>query len=293
MANSIALATKYIPVIDQLYRQASKTAILENGALVRDFDGASAVQILSVATTGLGAYNRNTGYTSGSITATWETHTLSQDRGQKFQLDTMDNDETLGLTLRETMRSFLADKVVPEIDSYRFEKMYEKAGTSVTGTLTDSTAKQAVDAGVEVMDEAEVTEAGRVLFVANSVYNNVKNSDKFSYDVDATAENARDTRFPTYDGMRIIKVPLARFNTAITLSATDGYTQTGEDINFMIVAPNAVFPVVKHNPSNMISPEANQSADAWIMKYRIYHDIFVPANKTKGIYVHAKAAVSA
>jgi hypothetical protein len=37
-------------------------------------------------------------------------------------------------------------------------------------------------------------------------------------------------------------------------------------------------------------PEENQTADAWLFQYRLYHDAFVYDNKVKGIYSHIKAS---
>ena len=94
-----------------------------------------------------------------------------------------------------------------------------------------------------------------------------------------------------YNGMRVIWVPNARFNTAITLNAptssngAGSYTASGATINFLIVHPTAVMQVVKHLIPRIFAPEVNQEADAWKLNYRIYHDAFVKAKKTDGIYL--------
>ena len=58
----------------------------------------------------------------------------------------------------------------------------------------------------------------------------------------------------------------------------------------MIIHPSAVAQVIKHVIPRVFSPEVNQEADAWKINYRIYHDCWVLANKTDGIYVHKKAS---
>ena len=40
----------------------------------------------------------------------------------------------------------------------------------------------------------------------------------------------------------------------------------------------------------IFSPEINQKARAWAMDYRKFHDIWVPDNKLKGLYVSVKEA---
>ncbi len=94
-----------------------------------------------------------------------------------------------------------------------------------------------------------------------------------------------------FNDMQVITVPSGRFNTAVTINApttsagTGGYTASGDAINYMIVHPSAVLQVVKHQIPRIFSPEVNQEADAWKFDYRVYHDCWVKAQKTNGIYV--------
>lgn len=53
MANSITLAQKFLPVIDETYKAASATAPLDTASQA-DFTGANEVKVLKVSTTGLG-----------------------------------------------------------------------------------------------------------------------------------------------------------------------------------------------------------------------------------------------
>lgn len=297
MANSIALANKYIPFIDEVYAKASTTSILENPTFVQNFDGANAVKIYSVATQGLGEYSRNNGYVDGDITGTWETHTLGEDRGRRFVLDAMDDDETLGLSLGGAMSEFMRADVTKEIDAYRFATLAGLAGTSTAAALASGTAKAAVDTAIVAMEEDEVPLEGGTLFVTPTILNMIESSTAYTFNVNAQEASPRDGRIVGfYKGLNVVKVPQTRFYNLITLydgstsgQEAGGYIKTattGRNINFMIVAKGACFPVVKHNPSNIITPDNNQTADGYIMKYRIYHDIFVPTNKTDGIYVH-------
>jgi hypothetical protein len=88
MANNIALAKNYIPLLDEVYKLSSLTAVLESPAeLARA--GASAREILlpKMDLVGLGDYNRTTGYAVGDVTLSYETHTFNFERGRKFSLD--------------------------------------------------------------------------------------------------------------------------------------------------------------------------------------------------------------
>lgn len=294
--NSIALATKFLPILDEIYKRNSLTTVLDTANERVNFIGANTAKVFKVDVDGLGNYSRNAGFVPGSSDGTWETLTIEKDRGRSFTIDTMDNDETLGLAMASTLGEFERTQVVPEVDAYRFAKYAANAGTTVTGTLSGSDDIPALIQTAEAtLDNSEVPYEGRILFVNPTIYSYLKN------DITRYVTNeVRDvnTEVEMYDGMRIIRVPSGRFNSAVTLAApTDsssagGYSASGVDINFMIIHPSAVLQIVKHVIPRVFSPEVNQEADAWKINYRIYHDCWVLANKTYGIYVHKKANAS-
>lgn len=302
MANSIALAEKYLPLLDEVYKKASVTSILDAGSNKVKFEGGNRVEIFKTAMDGLGNYSRTDGFVNGSVTGAWESHTLTQDRGRSFVVDDMDNEETLGQAFGTLASEFIRTKVVPEVDAYRFAKLSSTNGVSsanadiVIGT-TDIPAL--IDAAEMTMGDDEVPEDGRILFISEKCYAGLKN--KITRTL--ANENGVNRMIETYDGMPVIKVPQGRFNTAITMydGSTNGQTaggfiptaSTGYKINFMIVHPSALIQVVKHAKPRIFSPDVNQSADGWKFDYRLYHDEFVEANKVKGIYVHRAATANA
>ena len=246
---------------------------------------------------GMGNYARNTGFVDGSVTGTWETMTLNKDRGRSFMIDAMDDEETIGMAFGTLAGEFIRTKVVPEVDAYRFAKM---AGTSniLAGTPADITVgttdvSSLVDAAEMEMNEAEVPQEGRLLFISETAYAGLRA--KITRQV-MNGEGNINKEVETYDGMRVIRVPQSRFYTAITLydgttsgQTAGGYigtTSTGYKINFMVVHPSAVCQVLKHVKPRIFAPDVNQKADAWKFDYRVYHDIFVYDNKLKGIYLH-------
>ena len=54
------------------------------------------------------------------------------------------------------------------------------------------------------------------------------------------------------------------------------------------MAPGAVVQLTKHAKMRVFDPDTNQSADAYKVDYRIYHDAWVLENKLPGIYCHTK-----
>ena len=144
------------------------------------------------------------------------------------------------------------------------------------------------------MGEAEVNLENAYLFITPTVYGMVKASPNFTRTL-VPSENP-NRNFGEYDNMPVIVVPQSRFYTAVTLNdgktstqEVGGYVKNGEEINFMIVDPAAVMQITKHAKLRVFEPDVNQSADAYKIDYRIYHDAWVLENKAKGIYAHTKA----
>lgn len=302
--NTFELAQSFLPILDEVYKASSKTAILDTANERVRFIGADTVNLYTMSMDGLGDYSRNAGFVTGSVTGAWEPFKLTQDRGRSFMVDVMDNDETMGMAFGTLAGEFIRTQVTPEIDAYRFAKYAGTSGISA-GTPADITVGTTdvaalIQAAETVMGDDEVPEEGRILFISEAGYAGLK--DNISRFV-TNGERGIETAIDYYDGMRIIRVPKARFNTAITLNdgvsageTEGGYTvpaSTSYPINFMIIHPSAVVQIAKHVVPRIFSPQVNQSADAWKFDYRIYHDAFVENNKVAGIYLHRAATANA
>lgn len=284
MPNTITLAEKFLPVIDDIYKAQSVTQILDNDTQV-NFLGANKVQILKTATTGLGDYSRTDGYPKGDVTAVWESFTLDVERGKELAIDRMDDEETLGLAFGAVTGSFMREWVVPEIDAYRFAKYASADGIlKAEDTLTAENILSAIDTAKKEMDANEVPEEGRILFVNSDLQMLLNQSVSRVYGSDA----AVNTIMGSYNGMQVVYVPSSRFVTSIDLG-TDGFTKSedAKDINFLLVYPGSVLQVQKFAMPKIFSPDENQDKDMWKFQFRLYHDCFVPDNKGKGIYLHA------
>ena len=294
--NSVVLAAKYAPILDEVYKRSALTAPLEVNPKLVSFTGANSVNIFKTAMDGLGDYSRSTGYVAGGVQGSWETLTLAKDRGRKFQIDVMDNEETLDMYFGTLVGEFMRTRVVPELDAYRFAKLAGTsnidAATPADITIGTTDVPGLVDAAEASMGDNEVPVEGRILFVSEKAYAGLK-AKITRY---LANENNVNREVEVYNGMRVIRVPQARFCTGITLydGTTNGQTDggykfsasTSYPINFMIVHPSAVIQVTKHALPRIFSPIENQAANAWAFDYRVYHDIFVQTNKVKGIYLH-------
>jgi hypothetical protein len=296
MANSISLAERFYPILDEIYKRESLTSFLDAPTKPISHAGAAEVNIFKTAMTGLGDYSRATGYPAGDVTGTWETITLEADRGRSFAIDAMDDEESLGMAFGTLVGEFMRTQVVPEVDAYRFARYASWSGIQTTSgaTLSDYAGViAAIDVASLAMDEAEVPPEGRVLFISSTHWRLL--SGGLTRTLDAVVSKV-DRRLRVLDELEIIPVPQSRFYTALTLatgatSDSGGYAKagTGKNINFMMLHPTAVDQATKHAPLKVFTPQENQTADAWMVQYRLYHDCWVYDNKVDGVYLHKVA----
>jgi len=293
MAQSIALAQKFQPILDEVYKLSSLTARMDAKIKPVNFAGANVVQVFKTDPIGLGKYDRVSGYPAGQVVGSWETLTLATERGRSFVIDRMDDEETLGMAFGTLAGEFIRTKVVPEIDAYRFSKYASTANINAAtpGTLDANGIIKALDDAKLELDKDEVPSEGRLLYISDNCLNLLESKvSRFLGN-----ENAVDKRVTKYSGMEVIMVPQTRFYKGITLDDgktvdAGGYSKgSGKDINFMIIHPSAVLQVAKHDSLKVFTPDQNQTTDGWLIQYRIYHDAFVYANKLNGIYLHCKA----
>ena len=295
MAQSIALATKFQPILDEIYKSASLTARMDAQTKPVNFAGANVVKVFKTDPIGLGTYSRVSGYPAGQVVGAWETMTLSIERGRAFVIDRMDDEETLGMAFGTLASEFIRTEVAPELDAYRFAKYAGTSGiqTVAGATLDANSILTAIDAAKLALDQNEVPREGRLLYISDACLNLLEGKvSRF-----LANENVVDRTVNRFDGMEVIMVPQTRFYTEVTLDAgasvdAGGYSKTsntGKDVNFMIIHPSSVLQVTKHAALKVFTPEENQTTDGYLVQYRIYHDAFVYDNKVKGIYLHKKA----
>ena len=290
MSNSIALAERFLPILDGVYKKESLTDRLLGANRNIRFTGANKVEVFKTAMDGFADYSRANGFVKGSVTSGWEDYTLTKDRGISLSVDAMDDEETLGMAFGTLASEFMRTKAVPEIDAYRFAAMASASGvggTSADITVGSTDCPSLVDTAEQAMGDDEVPVEGRVLYVSEKFYAGIKS--KITRIL--ANENGVNREIEVFNGMPVVRVPKSRFNTAITLydgTGNFGYAVTagGYAINFMIVHPSAVLPIVKHEIPRIWTPAQNIDADAYKFDLRLYHDCFVLDQKVKGIYVH-------
>ena len=194
----------------------------------------------------------------------------------------MDDLETAGLAFGRLSAQFIRDKVVPELDAFRFASYCGTSGvTKKEETLADGAATvAALSAAVTAMDDEEVTATGRYLFITPTLLQGIN-------DMDTTKSKKVLEGFE-----RVIKVPQRRFYTAIkqlsgkTGEEAGGYTKAAgaANINFAIVQKDALIQYTKHAAPKIIAPENNPDADAYVFGYRMVGIAKAYKNMLSGMY---------
>ena len=282
------LAKNYVSNLDEIYKAEAKASVLDSDGIAKEGKNANEICIPKISMNGLGDYSRNGGYVTNSVNVEYETVQFDYDRGTKIQVDAMDDEETRNVAFGMAGAELERTKVIPEADAYTFAKIAGKTGISgTTGKLsTGADVLSALITAVTAMDEDEVPEEQRFLFITPTLLNLVMG-------LDTTKSREVLDKFA-----KIVKVPQTRFYTAIDLldgtsedEEAGGYAKAsaGKDINFMICHKPAVIKYDKHKVSNIILAKDNQSADADMLKFRKYGVVDVYANKVAGIYCHHKA----
>jgi hypothetical protein len=290
MANTITKFKKYIDKLDEVYKKASLTADLDGDmSLVQAGANTNEIIIPKISMDGLANYSRNSGYVAGDVTLTNETVTFNYDRGRKFTIDSMDNEETAGVAFGKLASEFIRVKVVPEMDAFRFATYSQVSGIGSTEeTLADGSAVLAsLIVTQNAMDEAEVDTENRILYITPTNLNAVQ------------ALDTTKSREVLASFSKIVKVPQSRFYTKIKLNngtsdneIVGGYAKAtdGADINYIVIQKKAVMQYPKHTVNKVVSPEDNQTSDGYLFFYRAYGLADVYENKVAGIYLSAKSS---
>jgi len=297
MANTITPITRYLPLVDELYSAEAKSGLLRTPAIL--FDQTHTVRFKKISTSGLMDYDKETGYSEGSITVAWEDFTLPEDRGVSLNIDFIDNEETFRETYLQAEAKFARTQVIPEIDANTFATI---AGTSGIGTATATDVVPGttdvdtfVEAGIAAFEEAGVPEANRILYISPVAYQAFKANitRQAGWETNITALG---NKVETYNNIPVIVVPQSRFYDSITMNSAGngGYSipAGAHKINFLLVDKNAIVsPLVRANVK-VIMPDVNQARDGYDIKYRFYYGTKVLDNKVNGIYLSAGAAAT-
>ena len=306
MANTIEYAKTFQEELDKAaVAQATSGWMEVNRSLVK-YSGGNEVKIPNVVMDGLANYDRANGFISGSVDLSWQTMTMTQDRGRAFQIDENDVDESgFVLAAASLMGEFQRVHVVPEIDAYRYSTIAQKcmAGdvAAYSYTPAEGTILKALLDDITAVQDIVGESTPLIISIATTVLNILNNSDKLSRKLDVTdfAQGDVTTKVKSLNGIPLRSVPSARMKSKYTFNdgktsgqEKGGFTAAADalDINWLITPQQASIAVSKTDKMRIFDPETNQKARAWGWDYRRYHDLWITKEKLKTCRANFKQA---
>lgn len=304
--NTIEAAKIFVSALDRQMVEDATTGWMEENAGQVKYSGGSEVKIPVISMSGLADYDRDNGYNQGAVSLSFQTRTLTKDRGRQFLLDAMDVDESNFIAnASAVMSEFQRTRIIPEVDAYRYSQIYalakEKHCKSCSPTA--STILSALSADITAVNDAAGA-AELVIVMPYPVADILDSSEKLSryVNVGAFSQGKADIAVKTFNGIPIIRVPSSRmmsaytFNDGKTGGQTDGGFTPAADavrINWIVCPRTAPIAVSKTDNIKIFDPAVNQKADAWLIQYRKYHDLWIKDNALEAVRVCVEPAAAA
>lgn len=294
--------------LDKLMVEELTSGFMEANAGDVIYNGGNEIKIPSIVMDGLKDYSRTDGYPTGGVTLSYQTVKMTMDRGEGFMLDAMDVEETNFVASAGTvLGEFQRTKVVPEVDAYRYSKIYgivkDKAASNVraeTTALTEKTIYKAIANDIALVRD-EIGESNELVVIINGIARGLLNNNETFTKILTQADFVKGeltTKVRTIDDCPIIPVPSSRlfteydfFKGSESSGQKDGFKKksTAKQINYIVMPRKAAIAVCKQDAPKIITPELNQRADAWFIGYRKYHDLWIKESNIKAIRISTEA----
>lgn len=308
MANTIEYAKIFQTELDAQMVAGATSGWMELNSNLVKYNGGNEVKIPKIVMDGLADYDRSNGFVKGAVNLSYETHTLTMDRCRSFSIDAFDIDETnFVLTAGAVLGEFQRAYVIPEVDAYRYSKIASlaiannRASGGYTASTSDILTKLMNDiyAVYDIVGESVPLVVSLNMAIAGILDTADKVEKKLEV-IEFTQGNV-SMKVKSIDNIPIVRVPSSRMKTAYIFK--DGVTSGQEaggfeadanakDINWIISAQNAVIAVSKTDTPRIFDPAVNQTADAYKIDYRKFHDLWIPTNKLNGVFVNIKQALA-
>ncbi len=269
---AINLHTKYAKKIATVFVQES----IMDGRLSNDYDltGVKSVKISTPITVPLNDYQRSGTSRYGTPTDIQDVVqelTMSQDKSFTAVVDKGNQSDQNGIKPAGRMMALqLQERVVPEKDKYTLDVLAHKAGKIIGNAtaLSKSNVIERIAAGVAALDDAEVPQTSRTLYVPSGTFTFIALSPEF-VGIDKLGEKSVG-KFKVGEllGMDVVRVPAGRWPA---------------NVNFMIVYKNSALAPVKISETKLHTDPMGISGN--VLEGRFYYDAFVLGAKCDGIYV--------
>ncbi len=302
--NTLLYGTQLQKKLDESATRGLTSGWMDANAGQVEYNGGNKIRMPEVSTSGLKDYDRDEGYPQGSVSLKFKDYEMTMDRGTSFQLDAMDVNETnFIVNATSVIGSFQKEKVLPEIDAYRYSRLYAllKAAaraaepyTAARGSVWEKLQEDIARVRDEVGEEEPL-----VITIAQPVKTMLELDEKFTKVVNVAEFKAGiiNTTLKQYNNSFFKPVPSSRMKTSYVFN--DGKTEGEKDggfapaenaggINWLITPQTAPVAVTKQDKMKIIDPDTYQKADAWFIGYRRYHEVWLPEGRYPKCWANAE-----
>ncbi|AZS49213.1 hypothetical protein BpsS140_00020 [Bacillus phage vB_BpsS-140] len=262
-----------------------------NNATIR-WINANTIQIPNITVGGFTDVDRDSmGSYTRRVDNKFTPKVLEHDREFRTLVDPMDIDETnMAVTIANITRVFNDEHKIPEMDKYMASKIYSEftslGGEPISGEITSSNALSVFDDMMEEMDEAEVPQEGRILYVTPAYKKILKTAQDIQRKLDVTGgSNAVNRNVHSLDDVQIISVPSSRMKTAYNFTDGAVVASGADQINMILIHPSIVISPQKYEFVDIDAPSAS-TGGKHLYYERKYWDVFLIEQKIDGVKIH-------
>jgi hypothetical protein len=297
MYAAVNYATIYEQALDQVFKQESRYRDLwDVGATSTSkykYTGGNSIQVATLTVTGMVDRDRDSidGVFSRRHDNTWQTYTFDHEREWDTLVDPLDVDETnMVMSIGNATAVFNKEEKIPEMDKYMTSKLFstlttfKAANINTNAMSTPAEVLTEFDRMMDAMDEGEVSEEGRILYIIPAKNRLLRNAVNIVRQVGTSqAQTAMDRTLERLDTVKIIKITTARMKT--TYDFTIGAVGTGKQVNMILVHPIAVIAPIKVDQSLMSPPSAHTKGKSLYYE-QTYALASILKNKADGIQMN-------
>ncbi|WP_018767713.1 hypothetical protein [Bacillus sp. 105MF] len=218
----------------------------------------------------------------------WETKTLAHDREFRTLVDPKDINETnMALSIANITRVFNDEQKIPEMDKYMASKLYSEfttnGKTANTTALTVDNVLSMFDDFMMEMDDAEVPQDGRILYVTPQVNKLLKQAKEIQRMLVLNSNNGTANRnVYSLDDVKIKPVPSTRMKTAYNFTNGAVPDAAAKQINMILVHPLSLITPQEYDFVSLDEPSAT-TGGKFLYYERKYWDVFAIQKKVEGI----------
>ena len=274
-------ATQYSQALAQAYPYVLHFAALrstDNDGRYKWVDG-NTIKIPVLSTTGRTDASRDTiEVAKRNHDNAWETKTLGNHRQWSTLVHPMDVDETNQVaSIQNITKVFNEEQKFPEMDAYLVSKLYADwiALDMVANTtaLTEQNILPVFDDWMAAMDDANVPQSGRILYLPPATSKILKNAADLARTIMNGDESIRRT-VKNLDNVQIEIVPSVLMKTLYDF--TEGWKPGvgAKQINMLLIHPSAVITPEKYAFAQLDAPSAGSNGK-YVYFEESYDDTFL------------------